>query len=758
MNRRDFFRTTTCAAAEALIPSSGTSIENAGSALPQTDASDAVLYVATDGDDRNPGTQQRPLATLDRARDAVRELKKRTHGPITIWVRKGTYYLSRSLTFEPEDSGSSGQHITYAAYEGELATLSGGRRLKCHWKPYRDSIMKCELPAVKAGQLKFTQLFVNGKRQIRARFPNYDPKNPLVWGGGYIPVGRDEEGWPPTEFHFSSETFTKRRWAKPDEAVVHLFPLDYWGSLQWRVKDIDWDEHCIKLGWGGFQINELVFGKAATGIGLSQLYNGGFGSRFFIENVFEELDAPGEWYLDQGAGLLYYMPEEGVDLKSASVEVPVLDQVVQIKGSQLQPVHHIVISGFRIAHTASTFLNQYEAPSLGDWTIHRGGAVLLDGAEDCSVEKCFFDAVGGNAVFINGYNRLNRVYGNKITEAGDSAVCLVGLERLIQGTNHPVPTDNLISNNLIHDCGIFGKQVAGVFVSVAEKNIISHNVIYNLPRAGICINDGWGAGHIIEFNEIYDTVRETTDHGPFNSWGRGRFWCFQQNHGNVSHGSGYHEHEADYVFYYPEEDGHINIVRNNYFHEDPSKSMHGIDLDDGSSHDHIYNNLCIGLGITQSCGDYRTVENNIFLHPSQPLVFWGNYEYNHNRFTRNIVVTSTKTANTTGDFYKVSDHSQQGPIAEEIDYNLFFGDSGQFFASYSRGEESKSRYSLEEWRALGYDRHSIYADPLFVDPKARDYALKPDSPALKLGFKSFELGGVGLLSDFPNRWREKKDR
>jgi hypothetical protein len=717
-----------------------------------------VLYVATDGDDRNPGTQQRPLATLGRAREAARELKKRTQGPITIWVRRGTYYLSRSLTFEPEDSGSPGQHITYAAYEDELVTLSGGRRLKCNWKPYRDRIMKCELPAVKAGQLKFAQLFVNGKRQIRARFPNYDPKNPLVWGSGYVAVGRREEAWPPTEFHFDPATFTKKRWAKPNEAIVHLFPLDYWGNLQWTVKDIDWDKHCIKLGWGGFQINELVFGKAATGIGISQLYNGEFSSRFFIENVFEELDAPGEWFLDEGAGVLYYMPEEGVDLAAASVEVPVLEHVVEVNGSQLKPVHHIGLSGFRIAHTASTFLSQYEAPSLGDWTIHRGGTVLIEGAEDCTVEKCFFDAAGGNAVFINGYNRRNRVYGNKITEAGDSAVCLVGLERLIQGTNHPVPTDNLISNNLIHDCGTFGKQVAGVFVSVAEKNIISHNVIYNLPRAGICINDGWGAGHIIEFNEIYDTVRETTDHGPFNSWGRGRFWCFQQNHGHVSHGSGYHEHENDYVFYYPEEDGYINIVRNNYFHEDASKSMHGLDLDDGSSHDHIYNNLCIGLGITQSCGDYRTVENNIFLHPSQPLVFWGNYEYNHNRFTRNIVVISTKTANKTGDFYKVSDHSQQGPIAEEIDYNLFFGDSGQFLALYSHGEEPKSRFSLEQWQALGYDKHSLYADPMFVDAENHDFRLKPGSPVLKLGFKSFDVGSVGLLPDFPNQWQEKRNR
>jgi len=712
-----------------------------------------VLYVAANGDDQNPGTQQEPFATVSRAQEAVRELKKHMQGPITVWLREGIYYLRQSLHLETADSGTAEGPIIYAAHPGELVTLSGGRKLACRWEPFRDGIMKCALPEVKAGELNFTQLFVDGKRQIRARYPNYVPENPLVWGRGYIDVGQNEEGWPPTEFHFDPETFTSKRWAKPEEAVVHLFPLDYWGNLQWRVKGIDWNMHIIKLGWGGFQINELVFGKAATGIGRSKLYKGAYGSRFFIENVFEELDAPGEWYLDKEGGLLYYMPAEGVDLNNATVEVPVLEQVVEFRGSQEEPVKHVGISDFRIAHTTSTFLKSYEAPSLGDWTIHRGGSVFFEGAEDCRVQNCFFDAIGGNGVFLNGYNRHNRVYGNKFTEAGDSAVCMVGMERMIQGTNHPVPTENTISNNLIHDCGAFGKQIAGVFMSIAEKNTISHNLIYNLPRAGICVSDGWGAGHIIEFNEIHDTVRETTDHGPFNSWGRGRFWCFGQNHGPFSHASGYPENENDYVFYYPEEDGYITIIRNNYFHEDPSKKMHGIDLDDGSSHYHIYNNLCVGLGITQSCGDYRTVENNIFVNPSEPLVFWGSYEHNNNRFTRNIVVTSTKTGGKTGDSYFVSRPGSHGPFAAVVDYNLFFNDAGHFQASIAPREGKRAQYRLAEWQALGYDQHSVYADPMFVDPLIGDYHVKPDSPALKVGFKNFDLGGVGLLPDFPKHYR-----
>jgi hypothetical protein len=715
-----------------------------------------TLYVALNGNDRNPGTREKPLATLAEAQRVVRSAKARTQGPITVYVRQGTYYLHQPLVFEPADSGTSTGPITYSASPGEQVTLSGGRRLNCHWTPYRDGIMACALPEWKGAREPFAQLFVDGKRQIRARYPNYDPNNPLVWGNGYINVAAAAESWPPTQFHFDPATFTRKHWSKPQEAVVQMFPLDYWGSLQWRVKDIDWDAHVVKLGWGGFQINELEFGVAATGLGRTQLYaeENTFRSRFYIENVFEELDAPGEWYFDREKGILYYLPALGVGLLQAKVEVPVLDQVVEFRGSQQDPVSYITLSGFRIAHTASTFLEQYEAPSRGDWTIHRGGAVFFEGAEDSGVEKCFFDAVGGNAIFLNKYNRRVRVYGNKITQAGDSAVCLVGTESMIQGSSHPVPEENLISNNLIHDCGVFGKQIAGVFMSVTLRNTISHNLIYNLPRAGILLNDGWGGGHVIEFNEIHDTVRETTDHGPFNSWGRGRFWCYEQNHGLFSHPSGYHENEKDYVFHYPEEDGAVTEVRHNYFHEDPSKAQHGLDFDDGSSHYHVHDNLCVGLSFTHSCGDYRTVENNIFVKPSAPPRFWKSYERNHDHFIRNIVVASTRTANQRASFYYVWGAPLDGPFEEQVDDNVFFSDAGEFRAEYGTRAGRPNTYSLKDWQALGYDQHSVYADPLFVDAAQGDYQVRPDSPALKLGFRNFDPHEAGLLPDFPQRYRD----
>ncbi|GAG46310.1 unnamed protein product, partial [marine sediment metagenome] len=103
------------------------------------------------------------------------------------------------------------------------------------------------------------------------------------------------------EFTYDPKTFTKKKWAKPAEAIVHIFPGSYWNNFQFRVKSVDWDHHLVKLGEGGWQTAQLDNPDDFFGTALST------GSHFFIDNVFEELDAPGEWYLDKEKSILYYM-------------------------------------------------------------------------------------------------------------------------------------------------------------------------------------------------------------------------------------------------------------------------------------------------------------------------------------------------------------------------------------------------------------------------------------------------------------------
>jgi hypothetical protein len=330
-------------------------------------ADDATFYVATNGNDNNPGTKQKPFATLFRARDAVRQLKKTANRPIKVLVRAGTHYLDKPLVFGPADSGTAEAPITYAAYPGELVTISGGRKLDCKWVSSSVkwskgvSPMMCRLPAVKEGDLNFTQLFVNGKRQYLARYPNYDNSEPgksgYIWPEDRIPRSvkdpnpdQNEDmthnNVSPRGIIFDPETFTKKRWARPEEATIHIFQAHHWGNLQWTVKAIDYENHYIWFDKGGHQI-----GAKWT----SRPINVNDSSQFYIENVFEELDTPGEWYLDKDKGILYYMPPEGIDLETALVEAPVLQRLIQFIADQYDPVRYITIEGFRITHTASTF-------------------------------------------------------------------------------------------------------------------------------------------------------------------------------------------------------------------------------------------------------------------------------------------------------------------------------------------------------------------------------------------------------------------
>jgi hypothetical protein len=534
----------------------------------------------------------------------------------------------------------------------------------------------------------------------------------------------------------------------------------YWGNLQWQIQEIDWNHNIIWFGHGGQQMGAKWHDDPCR---VDER------SFFYVENIFEELDAPGEWYLDSEMGILYFWPPDEVDLETAVVEVPVLQRLIEFSGIQNQPVENITLKGFRFAHTTTTFLETYEVPSLSDWSIHRGGAITMEGASSCTIQDCFFDAVGGNAVFMNEHNRDNLVTGCKFTESGDSAICFVGsLERTV-GTQRNFPYKCSAVNNLIHDCGVFGKQIAGIYISRAKGIRVAHHEIYNMPRAGICIGDGTWGGHIIENNYIYETCRETGDHGPFNSWGRDKYWCLGQSHLPYTY---HRSHDAGLVKIDAMEPV---IMRHNFFKE---TSGWGLDLDDGASNYEIYNNLCVGVSIKLREGAYRTVYNNIWVNGANSPCFHVGNENNHDRYFRNITVMSVKDMKPEddlnfemgaafGEIYTLIAPPTHTPWLEEIDFNCFYSDLGEFVARVttrsdgqfvddwgsSEHQMAAHKYNLEEWQALGFDQHSIFADPLFIDPENGDYRLRPESPALELGFENFDMDNFGLTPEFPEQWR-----
>jgi hypothetical protein len=395
-----------------------------------------------------------------------------------------------------------------------------------------------------------------------------------------------------------------------------------------------------------------------------------------------------------------------------------------------------------------------------DWTIYRGGALFLRGAVDCSIENCDFEQLGGNAIFISGYNRNIAVRGCLIRECGANGVAIVGLPEAVRspmfswGPGNPrsggkpqldpaeidrTPgplTDDYPAKCLVEDClitrtGRLEKQTACVEISMAQDITVSHCSVYDVPRAGINIGDGCWGGHLIEFCDVFDTVCETGDHGSFNSWGRDRYWSGSQTLlRKINTATPLGEFAlADAV--------KPNILRNNRWRCDYGFD---VDLDDGSTNYEITNNLLLGRGLKLREGFRRTVRNNIIVNNTLHLHCW--YPSSADVFAQNIVMRSySPAALQTGLWGKAEDRDKWG---QEIDRNLF-----------TTSEADRLKFA-----ANGCDAHSLTGDPMFVDPAHGDYRVKEGSPALRLGFKNFPMDQFGVTSprlkavarvpDFPN--------
>lgn len=732
-------------------------------------ASSAEFYVAPGGSDANPGTKSEPLASIAKARDAVRQLGQ--DKPVTVFLRGGTHELAKPVIFTPEDSGTEAAPVTYCAHPGEQVVISGGRRLDLQWKPWRDGIMQATVDAA----TPIDQLFVAGKRQHLARWPDSGPGDKAgstglepVQGEAPSKVTPPLQGYP--ALVFDPTRFSTKKWARPELAVIHVMQRERWGNMQWKIRSIDHDARTIALGEGGWQIGTLWNEFRVNRVGGH--------SKFFVENVLEELDAPDEYYHDVEAGVLYCMPPEGVTLDRAEVVACGIKQLITFAGDVDKPVRHITIRGVAFKHTARTLLDPYETRLRGDWGITRQAAIKLEGAEDCTIADCTFAGLGGNAVFLSNYNRRVTVSDSLFRDIGDSAVAVVGSDDAVRslevhkkrhvaltdidtatGPKTPDhPADCTVHNNLMCDLGVFGKQVAGVYLSACRGITVSHNTICRVPRAAICINDGCWGGHVIEFNDVSQSVLETGDHGPFNAWGRDRYW-------QTGHRAG-GPYDMTLSKKYATLDNHLpTIIRNNRFAErfsdprlwvrdsDPGwrrgmdklkyygSHSWGIDLDDGASNYRVYNNLCLGCSVKLREGYYRTIENNVFIGPHPPERHMG-FEDSGDIYRRNIYV-NTKDGQAWSRQWGTRD------LSIRMDHNLYFNHSGDepvFGIGTVNGVRSHG-LTLEQWRAEAKDRNSVFADPMFVDPAGGDYRVKDDSPAIRLGFKNFPMDRFGTQKE-----------
>ncbi|MBP0903864.1 PDZ domain-containing protein [Mariniflexile gromovii] len=638
------------------------------------------IYVSQQGSTSSNGSKEKPFASIKDAIAKATQLRaNNTQSGIVIHVLPGEYHLSEAVKIPASLSG-----LTIKGTDASEVRIKGSVVLNPKWKKFNEWMYVTSVPK----NLNFDQLVINGTPQILARYPNYN-EDGHYWQG------------------FAADAISKERiatWKNPKGAYFHALHSGRWGGFHFEITGVNVDGTVILEG--GHQNNR--------GSKPHEEYR-------MVENVFEELDSPGEWFLDKENSKLYYWPTENVQLNTAKVEVAVLKDLIQVVGTLENPVKNITISNITFEHTQRTFMEEFEPLLRSDWNIYRGSVVFFEGTENCKVIDNEFTNLGGNVIMASKYNKGLEIIGNHIHECGASAVSFVGdpsavrspsfnygkfvplaeMDTLPGPKNELYPRECLVKDNLIHRIGRTEKQTAGVQISMAMDITVSHNSIYDVPRAGINIGDGTWGGHILEFNDVFNTVLETSDHGSFNSWGRDRFWHPKRDEMNKL--------TTEIPDMYKWDAIKTTIIRNNRFRCD-----HGwdVDLDDGSSNYHIYNNLMLNSGLKLREGFNRVAENNIMVNNSlHPHVWFANSE---DVFKHNIVADTYQDVGLLG-------------WGKELDYNLF-----------------PNEVSMMKPQIYDRDTHSVYGDPMFKDPANLDFSVAENSPALKIGFKNFPMNQFGV--------------
>jgi hypothetical protein len=675
--------------------------------MPAARSAPTALYVAPNGSDRwsgrlpapNAARTDGPLASLNGARDALRRSRFRGNDgmgaaePAVVYVRGGTYRMAAPFVLEAQDAGA-----VYAAYRGERPVFSGGRVIR-GWQPGPGRLWHASVPEAKTGAWVFQQLFVNGQRRTRARTPNKGFFY-IVRKGSPLkdPATGREEARDRTAFTYAPGDI--RQWPDGQDAQVVVYHS--WETSRLRIKQIDETERLVTFtGPSNWPFQEWEQKQ-----------------RYVVENIREALDAPGEWFLDRRAGVVYYIPLPGEDMRHAEVVAPRLTRLVELRGDpdQGQYVSNVTLRGLTFRHEDWTLEPQGHSDPQA--VVTAPAAFMADGARNCVVTGCEISHVGDYALWLRRGCKECRIVKCRIRDMGVGGI-RIG-EAAMAATDQAESSGNVVDNCHIYDGGYVYPAGVGIWVAQSSRNRISHNDIHDLNYSGMSIGWNWDDApnrchhNVIEYNHVHHLMRGVlSDGGAIYTLG-------------VSPGS---------------------VIRNNLFHDIwpyPTPPFGwGIYLDATCGgylveNNVVYNTLSGDL-MYNNGGHEHVIQNNIFAF-SANLMLWPYWEKRPSTFRRNIVYLTQG-----GLLFPYAERSLQERLAAhespgDWDFNLYWHTGGPAKLRFFGMEFAK-------WQALGLDRRSIIADPQFVNAAAYDFRLKLASPARKLGFQPIDVSKVGLYGD-----------
>lgn len=596
----------------------------------------ASYYVDNNGSDSNTGSKQAPFKTIQKAKAAVRTLISQGRlpkGGARVYLRGGTYYMYDSLVFGPEDSGNENGKITYTAYPGEEVRLSGSKPIEQSWfRPVNEEeririldqsaaqkVLVADLRAngiteygelntrgyhyFNKGQYMASELIVNGENQTLARYPNE----------GTIPV--DNKNLLPEEMSFKYEGDRPSNWANAEDAwICGTLSINYENNY-YPIEKIDTAEKKIKLKEGK----------------IKDYYTNGW---YFAENLLEEMDETGEYYIDREAGKLYYLPPEDFNTKSYSVELSAIGKpIFYFNGAKNIAVTNITIEGGRGYAVLGT-TKDYKMMTYGEFLIrnnmtnpitfdptsthflrlghpsnypeaqvfpgHIWDGFLDDGAgvEGIEFRNCLIRNFGQGGLIFRGTKI--KIENNEIKNIGGTGIFITGgdYETLTS-------SENTIISNAIHRVGYQHKAYNPAIALQGVGVRVAYNDVYDGPH---CIINFAGNDHIFEFNKIHDAVKECLDMDAI-----------------------YTRNEIS-----PQQRG--TVFRNNYIYNlgiypvgQYTKQLNvcGIRTDNNGHALQIYNNIFANIGsdrannvvAVRAQGTRSTIKGNLFLDCS--ATYWG---------------------------------------------------------------------------------------------------------------------------------------
>ena len=638
----------------------------------------------------------------------------------------GTHYLEATEVFGPADSGS-----VWKAEKGATAVLSGGRRVT-GWRREADGLWSAAVPWAADRSHGFQHILVNGRRRDVARHPNEgfftapDRRAPEYAGVGWM------------EWEYSSH---KTRVAvnpgeidpKWDLAKGEVLFYHFWNDSHTLPERLEVDTNGTH--WLRFTLGPRMKPNNAL---------------WRLVNLREIADRPGEWAMDYGERRLYYRPSDDEDLATAEVIAPCLDELVRVAGAK-----GIRFKGLRFADARAALADGDRNDQQAAYSV--GAAIVLSNATDCAFERCAFERTDGYAIEMREGTCGTKVLGCRFRDLGAGGVHLSGggcgwaFAALKGETFHaddlPDPR-TLVRDNEIADCevGPYGLSYAsavGVLIRYAEGTHLHHCRIADGYYSAVSVGWSWGyhftgsGRNVVEFNDIH-----TIGKGVLSDMGA--------------------------IYMLGSQAG--TVVRNNVIHGVDARIYggNGIYNDEGSSGVLIENNVVYDTKYALYALHYGrdiVIRNNVFAE-SRNIQIERVLRENHVSFAfyNNIVFwrkgrlfKGTWNDNGPFDFRWCGNpmrKDRQNTQTILCDWNLYFNPTlaegdvvfGDTAAFYEAGQWKNENHEckLPVWREkYCKDRHSLYADPLFVDAEKKDFRLKPDSPAYKLGFRPIDLSSVG---------------